>query len=140
MSFSNVSKLKGKLTGRRLVLLDTGATDQIICNSALISDIEPALAKKTVITNAGKMVIDKKGLFPGIGEVYYHPSAVINVLSLGMIEAQPKRFDVGHVQGSHFTVKNETNGKIMRLALKRGLFLATVACVRILVTMLPPMC
>ena len=94
VSFSNLSKFKGNLTGRLLILLDTGATDHIICNSALKSDIGPALEKKTVITNAGKMVVDRKGVFPGVGEVYFHPTAVINVLSLGMLENQPEVFDV----------------------------------------------
>ena len=66
--------------------MDTGATDHIICNSALLENIGPASVPKTVVTNAGIMKVDQRGFFPGIGEVYYHPDAVINVLSLTKLE------------------------------------------------------
>ena len=64
-------------------------------------------------------------MFPGVGNVYYHPRAVINV-SLGMIESEPEKFRVRHVPGSHFVVKNIETGMCMRFSLKNGLYISEV--------------
>ena len=93
-SFSTTVKYKGRVTGRLLILLDSRATHHIVCNSALLTGICPAKKPKTVVTNAGVMRVEKKGRFPVIGEVYYHPSAVINVLSFGMLDGDTENFDV----------------------------------------------
>ena len=104
--FTATIKRSGRISGRLLILLDTGATHHLFCNGALLRFIKMASCPKTIVTNAGKMSIEEEGVFPGIGDVYYHPRAVINVLSLGMIEAEPDKFSVKHVPGSHFLVKN----------------------------------
>ena len=102
--FSTVLKYRGRVAGRFLIFLDSGATHHIVCNSALLPDIRPAEKPKTVVTKAGVMRVDQKGRFPGVGKVYYHPTAVINVLSFGLIDSDKKNFDVTHVKGSHFLV------------------------------------
>ena len=81
---------------------------------------------KVIVTNAGKMNVDEEGVFPGVGTVYYHPRAVINVLSLGTIESEPKRFHVRHVPGSHFLVKNKETGMCMKFGLRNGLYVSEV--------------
>ena len=40
-SFSTTAEYKGRATGRLLILLDSGATHHIVCNSALLTDIVP---------------------------------------------------------------------------------------------------
>ena len=79
-----------------------------------------------IVTNSGKMNVDEEGVFPGIGNVYYHPSAAINVLSLGMIEAEPEKFTVKHVPESNFSVKNRSTGKSMRFGLRNGLYVTEI--------------
>ena len=59
-AFTNMNERKGKVPGRLLILVDTGATDHIICNSVLLNDIGPASVPKTVVTNAGLMRVNKK--------------------------------------------------------------------------------
>ena len=119
-------KYKGKVTGRLLILLDSGATHHIVCNSAILTNICPAEKLKTMVTNAGVMRVDKKGQFPGIGEVYYHPSAVINVLSFGILDEDTENFDVTHVKGSHFIVKNKKTGKNIKFVNEGGIYVAHV--------------
>ena len=85
--------------------MDTGATDHIICNSALLENIGPASVPKTVVTNAGIMKVDQRGFFPGIGEVYYHPGAGINVQSLTKLEDN-YNLTIDYVPGKRFTAKN----------------------------------
>ena len=77
-----------------------------------------------MITNAEVMRVEKKGRFPGIGEVYYHPSAVINVLSFCMLDGDRENFDVTHVKGSHFIVKNKKSGKIIKFVNDGGMYVA----------------
>ena len=113
VAFASMNKYKGKVPGRLLILVDTWATDHIICNSALLKNIGPADIPKTVVTNAG------------VGEVYYHPNAVMNVLSLSKLE-DDDNLVIDYVPGKRFTTKNVTTGKMMRFERKYGLFVTHV--------------
>ena len=94
--FSTTVRYRSRTSGKLLILLDTGATHHLFCNGALLRFIGTAANPKVIVTNAGKMNVDEEGVFPGVGTVYYHPRAVINVLSLGMIESEPEKFCVRH--------------------------------------------
>ena len=124
--FSATVRYKGKISGRLLILLDTGATRHLFCNGALLQFIKAAKWSKVIVTNAGRMNVDEEGVFPDIGNVYYHPDAVINVLSLGMIESRPEKFRVKHVSGNHFLVTDKKTNKSMRFRLRNGFYVTEI--------------
>jgi hypothetical protein len=114
-------KLK-MIDGRLLILLDTGATHHVFCNSALLRSIGPASRPRTLTTNAGKIHAGSSGTFPGIGEVYYDPNSVINVLSFDVLEDSPN-FDVSyHKEGKYFSVKCVKSGKVLVFRKKFGIY------------------
>ena len=113
-----------RVPGQLLILLDTGANAHVFNNSAFLRNIRPAPVPIPVSTQAGNFLVDQMGDFPGYGPVYYHKEAIINVLSMGLLEYDDK-FNVTH-RSRCFTVKNLQSKKIMRFPLTKGIYVTRV--------------
>ena len=79
-------------------------------------------------TNAGEFHCHGKGIFPGVGPIWYNPEGVVNVLSAGLLEMSGKYEITKHRKKGeiYHAVKNKKNGKILRFYLKGGVFIHTV--------------
>jgi hypothetical protein len=65
------------------ILLDNQSTVNIFCNQALLCNIKAANRCMSVRCNAGWMVMNLIGHFPGYpGEVSYNPDGIANILFL----------------------------------------------------------
>jgi len=65
------------------VILDSASSIDMFINSDLLTDIQTSTEPITILSNAGRVSIDRFGYMPGYPEkVWYHPSGAANVLSL----------------------------------------------------------
>ena len=85
------------------LLLDSGSSTHIFCDDSLLDTVYECNEELKLITNGGVLYTKKKGHVKGLGEVWYQPDAIINVISLGLIE---KRYRVIYdsLKGSSFKV------------------------------------
>ncbi len=91
------------------LLLDSQSTDHLICNRALLRNIRPADKPLRLHCNAGVVVINEVGDLPGVGEVYFDPNGIANILSMAKIAQD---FDVKYdsKDGNKFIVSRESTG------------------------------
>ena len=127
--FASVRSFRKRLSGvpvpgQLLILLDTGANAPVFNNSALLTNIGPASDPIPVSTQAGNFMVDQVGIFPGYGPVYYHKEAIINVLSMGLLE-EDSRFEVTH-RPKCFTVKRAGSKRCLRFPLTNGIYVMKV--------------
>ena len=109
------------------ILLDTGSTHHVFCNKLLLKGIRHTDKPLTMRTNAGDFHCHGKGVFPGVGPVWYNPDGIINVLSAGLLEMSDKHsISRGSKNGVIFyAVKNKSNGKVLKFNLVKGVFIHT---------------
>ena len=81
----------GKNALKHWILLDNQSTADIFCNSNILQNIEDTDERMTIFTNGGSLSTCKKGYLNGYGEVWYHPDAITNILSLNNVK---KKFRV----------------------------------------------
>ena len=67
------------------ILLDNQSTTDIFCNEDLLTDIHEAEEATQTVINGGTLKITKKGTLEDYGEVWYHPKAITNILTLNNI-------------------------------------------------------
>ena len=82
-------KLLGDLINLNWILLDSQSTINIFNNPRLFSSIRNFKEHKVVrcYCNGGYQDIHKIGIFSGIGEVYFNPKSLANLILLSKIEA-----------------------------------------------------
>lgn len=112
------------MPGQLLILLDTGANAPIFNNSALLANLGPASNPIPVSTQAKNFKVDQVVIFPGYSPVYYHKEAIINVLSIGLLE-EDSRFKVTH-RPKCFTVKRVGSKKCLHFPLTNGIYVMRV--------------
>lgn len=83
--------------------LDSMSTVDIFGDHRLLTDIRRTPSTMRIICNGGSMLITHKGKFGGYGEVWYHPQAIANILSLQNVQ---KRYRVtfDSANGNRFLV------------------------------------
>ena len=115
--------------GCLIILFDTGSTHHVFCNPSLLKDIRHSDKPLTMNTNAGDFVCHGKGIFPGIGRVWYNPDGIINVLSGGLLEGSDKLEVTKHRKNGvpFYAVKNKSNGKVLKFPLEGGVFIHRVS-------------
>ena len=81
---------KNKLDLRNVLLLDNQSTTDLFCNEKILHNIREVAGKCTVVTNGGTIETRLKGTLKGYGEVWYHPGAITNILSLSNVKKKYK--------------------------------------------------
>ena len=64
------------------ILLDSGSTISLFKDSSYLKETWMTDSRLVMETNAGRKVIDQKGMIPGYGEVWYDNQVVSNLFSL----------------------------------------------------------
>jgi len=65
------------------IILDSASSIDMFINPDLLNDIQTSTEPITILSNAGRVTINKFGYMPGYPEkVWYHPTGAANVLSL----------------------------------------------------------
>lgn len=71
--------------------LESMSSVDVFGERSLLTSIHRARNYIRLVFNAGTIVVTQVGTFPGYGEVWYHPEAIANILSLSNVQ---KRFRV----------------------------------------------
>ena len=82
---ATVSNIDSKIM-RDWNLLDNQSTTDIFCNSRLLENIHDTNEKMTLHSNGGTLITTQKGILDGYGEVWYHPDAITNILSMSNVK------------------------------------------------------
>ena len=125
-----------------MILLDSGSTIDLIKDKRLLKNIQKATKLCKIKTNGGLLSTDMVGTLDGFGQVWYHPAAVTNILSLSSIKNKFRvTFDsedgdcfVVHKPGKYRCFHTTTDGlyamrveELLKTKKKsNGLFLQTV--------------
>jgi hypothetical protein len=103
-----------------LLLLDNQSTTDLWCNKNKLQNIRKVSGKCTVVTNGGQLNTNMKGYLPNYGDVWYHPQAITNILSLSNVK---KHFKVTFDSESENCFKVHVKDKILKFKeLKSGLY------------------
>lgn len=105
--------------------LDSMSSVDVFGDHTLLTDIRQVNESMRIVCNAGTVLVNQVGQFKGYGEIWYHPRAIANILSLSNVQ---KRFKVTYDSGNgdHFIV-HQPNGKcrIFRPT-KKGLYASQI--------------
>ena len=106
------------------ILLDNQSTCDVFYNGALLTNIYRSTGSLEIHCNAGKTSTNLKGMLPGYGEVWYHPSGIANVLSLVNVKNAEgtRRITYDSKNGNQFTVEKTNGSKRNFVQSKRGLY------------------
>ena len=73
------------------ILYDTGSTHNVLINDKLFTGPTKKASRPLIMsTNGGEFECSDKGIFPGIGPVWFNPNGIINVLSASKIRKSGK--------------------------------------------------
>ena len=70
------------------MLLDNQSTTDIFCYHDFLTNIQSGEDCMTVHTNGGSLSTCQKCYYDGYGEVWYHPEAMTNILSMANVKKQ----------------------------------------------------
>jgi hypothetical protein len=110
-----------------VILRDTGSTHHVFCNKELLKAIKATSRPLVMDTNGGKFECQSKGIFPGVGPVWYNPSGIVNVLSASLLRKSGK-FETSYHEsstGSYYLLKSKASGKSLRFDEKDGVYTHT---------------
>jgi hypothetical protein len=65
-------------------------THHVFCNKELLRAIKATSKPLVMSTNGGDFECYSKGIFPGVGPVWYNPSGIVNVLSASLLRRSGK--------------------------------------------------
>ena len=69
-------------------MLDNQSTTYIFFNLKYLSNTHQVNSQMTIHTNGGSLTTSQKGTLAGYGEVWYHPGAMTNILSMSNVKKQ----------------------------------------------------
>lgn len=78
----------------------------IFGDKKLLKNIHTVENTMNIVCNAGTITVNQMGYFEGYGEVWYHPEAIANILSLNNIRRY-FRVTYDSEEGDCFVVKRE---------------------------------
>ena len=78
-----------------------------------------------IVCNAGTVSVNQMGHFDGYGDVWYHPNAIANILSLHNVQ---KKFRVTYdsVEGNQFIIHRPDGTKRRFYSTDKGLYSSSV--------------
>ena len=118
-SFMQSTTKKQQTVPHTWVLLDNQSTVDVFCNSQLLINTWKAATSLDIHCNSGSTTTDMEDDLPGYGTVWYHPSGIANVLSLGRVRKRyhitfdskvGNRFLVTKPDGTTFEFKESPTG------------------------------
>jgi hypothetical protein len=71
---------------KQMLLLDNQSTTDLFCNKEYLEDIQKVEGRCTIVINRGEIQTDLMGHFQNYGDVWYHPDAITNILSLSNVK------------------------------------------------------
>lgn len=86
VSTSSFNKQRASVIPVGSIGLDSMSSVDIFGNKELLRNIRTVDNTMTVICNAGVITVNQMGCFDGYGEVWYHPQAIANILSLNNVQ------------------------------------------------------
>ena len=106
------------------VLLDSQSTIHLFSNRALIQDIMPSEDPIKVNSTAGQTIVTHQGRALGVGDVWYAPTGIANILSMSKLIAANYKIHFHQAEGkAKFTVINPTNNNSTEFRMStNGLF------------------
>ena len=110
-----------------VILRDTGSTHHVFCNKELLRAIKAVPKPLVMSTNGGEFECNSKGIFPGVGPVWYNPSGIVNVLSASLLRKSGKFETTYHESscGSYYLLKSKASGVSLRFDEKDGVYTHT---------------
>ena len=105
------------------IILDSASSIDMFVNQDLLTDIQTSTQPITILSNAGRVTIDKFGYMPGYPEkVWYHPDGAANVLSLRNI-SKHFRVTMDTKQNNCLTIQATKSSQKLRFAVSpNGLY------------------
>ena len=90
------------------ILLDSGSTISLFKDATYLKDIWQTESRLVMETNAGRKVIENKGVVEGYGEVWFDADAVSNLFSLSDVikKGMHVSYDSGVVDGFRVTTQD----------------------------------
>ena len=122
-SYAQAAKVR-KTKECPIILLDSGSDHHLFNESSILKDIMEVAGQLTTKTNGGKIITKKKGVFPGVGRVWFNPGAIINILSLDSLN-RTGRYNItyhGDESPSYFSVEMKHNGLALRFVSSGGIY------------------
>ena len=78
-----------QLNLRKVILLDSQSTMDLVCNRNLVTNIRKSESTMTVTSNGGAMQVTRKATIPGYDqEVWYDGKAITNIILLKNLSKQ----------------------------------------------------
>lgn len=105
--------------------LDSMSSVDVFGEQRLLSNIRTVPHSMRIICNAGAVLVTQMGTFQGYGEVWYHPAAIANILSLSNVR---RRFRVtfDSSTGNRFVVHRLDGTNRVFLPTEKGLYASQV--------------
>lgn len=105
--------------------LDSMSSVDVFGEKRLLKNIRKVRNCMKLVCNAGTVIVTQMGTFPGYGEVWYHPAAIANILSLSNVQRHFK-VTFNSDNGNQFVVHRPDGTNRIFSPTEKGLYASDV--------------
>ena len=117
--FVNLMQNDIKLDLKEVIIIDTGATFSLFCNSKFVKNIEKSLRGINMQTNAGMRKIDTVGTVPGFKRrVWLDEMGMANIFSFADITDQYTVYYNNRIEDAFYVINKDKTVKFVRCSEK----------------------